>query len=133
MSLNEILRNSANKGISTIKGSLFGDEEKGNFVGEIGKRAEFVLKCMEIVILQQGYFVKIYKFEDEAGNVVVNFASKDLSWVGIGEKYRIRATVKRQVLYQFVRQTQIIRLKKIELFYEPQTENTSTRSDWMSI
>lgn len=92
-------------------------EPIGNYVGKLDTRSEFVLTCTTIIPLFEGLYVKIYQFKDDNGNAVINFASKDGSW-SVGEKYRIRARVKRHSVYGGVKQTQITYLKTVELFYE---------------
>jgi hypothetical protein len=110
-SLNGILRRSA----------IPAPEGGGSFVGEAGKRQEFKLTCVGVVDLQECYSEKIYKFVDEDGNVFINFAGKAGEWF-VGEKYKIRATVKAHKIYAETKQTIINRLKTLELFYEKPTE-----------
>jgi hypothetical protein len=113
--INELLRNSAKP--KFISGPLFPNSEEGSFLGEAGKRQEFILRCVQVIELQECYSEKIYKFIDDGGNVVINFANKEGGYA-VGEKYRIRATVKAHKVYEGVRQTIVIRLKTLELFYE---------------
>lgn len=102
---------------------------KGEFIAKPGERVEFVMTCTASIPLFEGYFVRVYRFVDDNGSVVVNFASKDGSWF-TGEKYRIKATVKRHSVWEGVKQTQIIRLKTIELFYDKPVEETTSDASW---
>jgi hypothetical protein len=110
-----------NPGPRVIKGSLFGNEEeaKGRWRGQEGERHEFILKHTAAIPLFEGYYVAIYKFEDEEGNSLINFAGRQLDWLVVGESYRIRATVKKTTVYQGVRQTHINRLKNMGTMPRP--------------
>lgn len=107
-------------------------EPSGAYLGTVDVRQEFVLTCTDVIPLLEGYAVKIYKFVDDAGNVVMNFASREGAWFP-GEKYKIRATVKRHAIYAGVRQTHIIRLKTLELFYEKPAEEQGADAAWAAI
>jgi hypothetical protein len=118
-------------------GSLFGGKAQTETVGryqkQIGERHEFILTCTAVITpATEIYSVKIYKFVDDEGNVFMNFANKEGDWFS-GNKYRIRATVKAHKIYEGVRQTHIIRLKTLELFYD-QPPVVATGSDaWDAI
>ncbi len=108
-------------------------EPVGNYVGKVDARQEFVLTCTGVIPLYEGYFVKIYQFKDDDGNVVVNFASKDGCWFP-GERYRIRARVKRHSIYNGVKQTQIIRLTTVELIYiRDESDKVTGDASWNAI
>lgn len=128
--LNDLLRKSA-KGFAGQPTA-----SPGAFVGEAGKRQEFILRCVDVIDLANCYSEKIYKFVDEEGNLVINFANKAGEWF-VGNKYRIKATVKAHKEYQGEKQTLINRLKTIELFYErPQAEaqeSGDASSAWLRI
>lgn len=118
-------------------GSLFGGkaqvETSGKYQKAVGERAEFILTCKAVITpATEIYAVRIYKFEDEDGNVFMNFASKIGSW-SVGEKYKIRATVKAHKIYDGVRQTHIIRLHTVELFYDKPDVETTGADIWSSI
>jgi hypothetical protein len=123
MNINNLFKKEKNL---PLFGGVQESEPRGSYVGVVGVRQEFILTCTDVIPLTSGYSVKIYRFVDELGNVVVNFAKKDGDWFA-GNKYRIKAKVKRHSVYQGVRQTAIYYLKTVELFYDhPPVEVTDS-------
>jgi hypothetical protein len=82
-------------------------------VGEVGKRSDFE----NVVVKRMRYFesefgVKtLVTFEDQSGNVLIWWASKQLDEVEEGETVNIRGTVKKHGDYQGMPQTELQRVK----------------------
>ena len=103
-----------------ITGSLFEGkpyEARGNWIGEEGVRQDFILTLSARIPLNEGYSVAIYKFLDDDGNDITWFASRDIDFV-IGQKYSIRATVKKHGVYRDTKQTTIYRVKNKGMLYD---------------
>lgn len=97
---------------------IFPDDSRSQFVSEIGKRQEFILRVDHIRQLQMGYAVEMVKFSDLTGNQFVWWASKD-SNLSCGTVYMIRATVKKHSVFREIRQTVINRIKVLGEYDEP--------------
>lgn len=86
--------------------------ERSNFVGEVGKRSEFVAELKEIRSLsaEDGWY-GLYKFEDAQGNVMVWFTAKMPEELRIakGDSIKMKATVKRHDVYRDLKQTILTR------------------------
>lgn len=110
---------------------LFGEPVDSNFVGERGKRQEFVLKLNRAIRMDQGYAMMLYIFSDLSGNQIVWFASK-VQELDEGAYYCVRATVKYHREYRGTKQTVINRLKILGPYYAPleRTEEFDPDDEW---
>lgn len=88
------------------------------YVGEIGKREKFVAALVYTMDIKSIYGVShMYKFKDEAGNILVWFSSNvffnDAAGrdIDLGDTVTIEATVKNHEEYKGIKQTAIIRAK----------------------
>ncbi len=80
--------------------------------GEIGKRREFTLTCLNIFNSEGSYGTTgIHKLTDENGNQFTWFASESAKWFEVGQTATVKATVKDHGEYRGIKQTVLSRVK----------------------
>jgi hypothetical protein len=98
------------------------NDSASEYVGKLGERSNFTVTFESSRVVSAGYTyndpdVVMYKFKDEAGNILVWFtgsAPGDFSINGSGSKYSVRATVKRHQEYRGIKQTVVNRLNIVQ-------------------
>jgi len=110
-----ISEKSAGIAASMVNGPRVQKPNVSQYVGEVGKRQDFLDLTVVAAIPQETQygFSTILKFEDAAGNVLTWFASGNPGFEN-GKKVSVKATVKAQEEYRGVKQTVITRAKLIQ-------------------
>lgn len=86
-----------------------------NYVGEIGKRAEFVVTVVKVIPCEGSYGTTgLHKMLDDQGNDLGWFASGSAEWLKEGCTYRVKATPKKHEEYRTRKQTMLNRVTVIE-------------------
>ena len=86
-------------------------------VGEIDKRQVFPdLLILSLVPYMSGIYNKtLVTFHDPDGNVIIWRASGKPEWLKLGDKFTVKATVKKHGDYQGVNQTEVSRVEPVVL------------------
>lgn len=128
------LKNIANASDGMVSGRMFGyvasmgaayhrateakkvyEAKSNEHVGIIKKREVFKIALTNITV-KEGYYgtTWIHRFEDNEGNSLVWFSSKDVDF-RVGNEYTVKATVKKHDEYKGRKQTLINRVVNVEL------------------
>jgi len=87
---------------------------ESNYFGEVGKRADYTMNVLFVTERETDYgTTTIVKMVDDAGNRAVWFASNGPD-LAVGDKVRIKATVKKHSEYRGVKETALTRCKVLE-------------------
>lgn len=90
-----------------------------NYVGEVGKRQDFVLTCEKVISIDGFYgLTGLHIFADADGNQIKWFASESANWVEEGQQVKAKATVKSHDEYEGDAQTIIQRVKVLDILKE---------------
>lgn len=98
-----------------VKKQEFTKRPPSQYVGVVGKRQVFTVKCEKLLATEGQYgSVGIHKLVDEQGNDLTWFASGSGDWLKEGLSYKVKATVKKHELYKERPQTIVSRLAVVE-------------------